>query len=159
LIENPTAEALRELTAKMPNARRTIYDNYNVQTRVDARSTKSTFIVTDRPEEHTAQTVSPEEGRKWAKIQDDYIRGQEMVLLDGVIGNDPTFLTPARLIIEARNANVAGMQRHLYYPPGGGQQPEVTMIITPNLTAPGYPNDRAMFVDLEAGITRVFNSD
>jgi phosphoenolpyruvate carboxykinase (ATP) len=159
LIENPTAEQLRELTAKMPNARRTIYDNYNVHTRVDSRSTKSTYIVTDRPQEHTAQTVTPEEGRKWAKIQDEYIRDQVMVLLDGVIGNDPTFLTPTRLIIEARNANVAGMQRHLYYPPGPGQQPELTMIITPNLTAPGYPNDRAMFVDLEAGITRVFNSD
>ena len=158
LIENPTAEALRQLTAKMPNARRTSYDNYNVQTRVDARSTKSTYIVTDRPQEHTAQTVSTEEGRKWARIQDDYIRGQEMILLDGVIGNDPDFLTPARLIIEARNANVAGMQRHLYYPPMGGQ-PEITMIYTPNLTAPGYPNDRAIFVDLEAGITRVFNSD
>jgi phosphoenolpyruvate carboxykinase (ATP) len=159
LIENPTAEQLRKLTAKMPNARRTIYDNYNVHTRVDSRSTKSTYIVTDRPREHSAQTVTPEEGRKWAKLQDDYIRDQEMVLLDGVIGNDPTFLTPARLIIEARNANVAGMQRHLYYPPAPGQQPEVTMIITPNLTAPGYPTDRAMFVDLDAGITRVFNSD
>ena len=158
LIDNPTAEALRELTARMPNARRTIYDNYNVQTRVDARSTKSTYIVTDRPEEHTAQTVTPDEGRKWAKLQDEYIRDQEMVLLDGVIGNDPTFLTPARLIIEARNANIAGMQRHLYYRPNG-RQPEVTMIYTPNLTAPGYPNDRAIFVDLEAGITRVFNSD
>jgi phosphoenolpyruvate carboxykinase (ATP) len=158
LIENPTAEALRELTARMPNAQRTIYDNYNVQTRVDARSTKSTYIVTDRPQEHTAQTVPTEEGRKWARIQDDYIRKQEMVLLDGVIGNDPDFLTPARLIIEARNANIAGMQRHLYYPTIG-RQPEITMIYTPNLTAPGYPNDRAIFVDLEAGITRVLNSD
>src|SRR4029077_11082942 len=110
LIENPTAEELRVLTAKMPNAMRTIYDNYNVHTRVDSRSTKSTYIVTDRPEEPTAQTVSPEEGRKWAKLQDEYIRGHEMVLLDGVIGNDPAFLTPARLIIEARNANSAGMQ-------------------------------------------------
>jgi len=143
----------------MPNARRTIYDNYNVHTRVDSRSTKSTFIVTDRPKEHTAQTVRREEGRKWAKLQDAYIRDQDMVLLDGVIGNDPAFLTPARLIIEARNANIAGMQRHLYYPPAPGQQPEVTMIYTPNLSAPGYPNDRAIFVDLEAGITRVFNSD
>jgi len=159
LIENPTADQLRELTARMPNARRTIYDNYNVHTRVDSRSTKSTYIVTDRPQEHTAQTVTPEEGRKWAKLQDAYIRDQEMVLLDGVIGNDPTFLTPARLIIEARNANVAGMQRHLYYAPTAGQQPEVTMIYTPNLAAPGYPSDRAIFVDLEAGITRVFNSD
>jgi phosphoenolpyruvate carboxykinase (ATP) len=159
LIENPSAEQLRALTARMPNARRTVYDNYNVHTRVDSRSTKSTYIVTDRPQEHSAQTVTPEEGRKWAKVQDEYVRDQEMVLLDGVIGNDPTFLTPARLIIEARNANVAGMQRHLYYPPEDGQQPEVTMIITPNLTAPGYPNDRAIFVDLDAGTTRVFNSD
>ena len=159
LIENPSGEELRALTAKMPNARRTTYDNYNVHTKVDSRSTKSTYIVTDRPQEHTAQTVTPEEGRKWAKLQDDYIRSQEMVLLDGVIGNDPAFLTPARLVIEARNANIAGMQRHLYYPPAPGQQPEVTMIYTPNLSAPGYPNDRAIFVDLDAGITRVFNSD
>ena len=158
LIERPTPQTLKELTSRMPNARRTVYDNYNVQTRVDSRSTKSTFIVTDRPEEHTAQTVSTEEGRKWAKIQDEYIRDQEMVVLDGVIGNDPTFLTPARLIIEARNANVAGMQQQLYYPPEGAQ-PEVTMIYTPNLPAPGYPNNRAIFVDLEAGITRVLNSD
>jgi phosphoenolpyruvate carboxykinase (ATP) len=160
LVDNPTAEELRQLTAKMPNARRTNYDNYNVHTRVDSRSTKSTFIVTERPEEHTAQTVDPEEGRKWAKIQDEYIRGQEMVVVDGYIGNEAKFLTPARLIIEARNANVAGMQRHLYYPPDGHRvQPEITIIDTPNLTAPGYPSDRAIFVDLEAGITRVINSD
>jgi phosphoenolpyruvate carboxykinase (ATP) len=159
LIENPTTEQLRDLTARMPNARRTIYDNYNVHTRVDSRSTKSTYIVTDRPQEHTAQTVTTEEGRKWAKLQDAYIRDQEMVLIDGIIGNDPTFLTPARLIIEARNANIVGMQRHLYYPPAAGQQPELTMIYTPNLPAPGYPNDRAIFVDLDAGVTRVFNSD
>ncbi|TMD41994.1 MAG: phosphoenolpyruvate carboxykinase [Chloroflexi bacterium] len=158
LIERPTPETLKSLTARMPNAKRTVYNNFNVQTRVDARSTKSTYIVTDHPEQHTAQTVRPEEGRKWAKIQDDYIRQQEMVVLDGVIGSDPDFLTPARLIVEARNANIAGMQQQLYYPPNGAQ-PEVTMIYTPNLTAPGYPNDRAIFVDLDAGITRVFNSD
>src|SRR5438105_665336 len=143
----------------MPNARRTIYDNYNVHTRVDSRSTKSTWTVSGSAKETTEQTVTTDEGRRWAKVKDEYIPDQEMVLLDGVIGTDPTFLTPARLIIEARNANVAGMQRHLYYPPAAGQQPEVTMIITPNLTAPGYPNDRAIFVDLEAGITRVFTSD
>lgn len=159
LIENPSAEALRKLTARMPNARRTAYDNYNVQTRVDARSSKSTYIVTDRPQEHTQQTVSTAEGRKWAKLQDDYIRDREMIVLDGVIGNDPNFETPARLIIESRTANIAGMQRQLYYRPKPGVQPELTLIYTPNLPAPGYPNDRAIFVDLEAGITRVLNSD
>ncbi|HVH65353.1 MAG TPA: phosphoenolpyruvate carboxykinase [Candidatus Acidoferrum sp.] len=159
LIENPSAGALRKLTARMPNARRTRYDNYNVQTRVDARSSKSTYVVTDRPEEHTQQTVSTAEGRKWAKLQDDYIRDREMIVLDGVIGNDPSFETPARLIIESRNANIAGMQRQLYYRPKPDVQPEVTLIYTPNFPAPGYPNDRAIFVDLEAGITRVLNSD
>jgi phosphoenolpyruvate carboxykinase (ATP) len=160
LIENPGPKELRELTARMPNARRTAFDNYNVHTRVDSRSTKSTYIVTDRPEEHTAQTVTTAEGAKWAKIQDDYIRGQEMILVDGFIGNDPKFVTPARLIIEARNANIAGMQRQLYYPIDGARpQPEITIIYTPNLPAPGYPNDRGIFVDLEAGITRVLNSD
>src|ERR671924_2318093 len=107
IIDNPSADVLRELTAQMPNARRTAYDNYNVQTRVDARSSKSTYIVTDRPDEHTSQTVSTAEGRKWAKLQDDYIRNQDMIVLDGIIGNDPHFLTPARLIIERRNANIA----------------------------------------------------
>ncbi len=160
LIENPSAGTLRELTARMPNARRTIFDNYNVHPRVDSRSTRSTYVVTNRPQEHTMQAVSRAEGEKWARIQDAYIHDQEMVLVDGLIGNAPGFTTPARLIIEARNANVAGMQRMLYYPrANGAQEPEITIIYTPNLPAPGYPNDRGIFVDLEAGITRVLNSD
>ncbi len=160
LIENPSPKELRDLTARMRNARLTSFDNYNVHTKVDARSSKSTYIVTDHPEETSGQTVTTEEGRKWAKIQDAYIRDQAMILVDGFIGNDPTFMTSARLIIEARNANIAGMQRILYYPMDHKQpQPEITIIYTPNLPAPGYPQDRAIFVDLEAGITRVLNSD
>src|SRR6267378_3529976 len=160
IIENPSAGMLRELTARMPNARRTIFDNYNVQTKVDSRSTRSTYAVTDRPQEHAMQAVSRAEGEKWARIQDAYIHDQEMVLVDGLIGNAPGFTTPARLIIEARNANVAGMQRMLYYPrESGAPEAEITIIYTPNLPAPGYPNDRAIFVDLEAGITWVLNSD
>ncbi|GIV00144.1 MAG: hypothetical protein KatS3mg014_1759 [Actinomycetota bacterium] len=33
------------------------------------------------------------------------------------------------------------------------------MIYTPNLPAPGYPDDRVIAVDLENGVTRVLNSD
>jgi phosphoenolpyruvate carboxykinase (ATP) len=163
MIANPKQSELRALTAKMPNARRTIYDNYNVQTRVDARSSRSTFIVTDAPEETSSQTVPTEEGRRWAAIQDAYIRDREMVLIDGLIGNDPAFSTPARLIVESKNANIAGMQQLLYYPypatAGGVHPPEITIIYTPNLPAPGYPNDRIILVDLGAGVTRVLNSD
>src|SRR2546425_4758400 len=45
---NPAAEELRELTARMPNARHTVFDNYNVQTEVVSRSKSSTFIVSDQ---------------------------------------------------------------------------------------------------------------
>src|SRR5215472_2107450 len=44
---NPTAERLRELTEKMPNASVTEFGNVNVRARVDSRSTRSTFIVED----------------------------------------------------------------------------------------------------------------
>src|SRR5437899_10891731 len=110
LIENPSAGTLRELTARMPNARRTIFDNYNVHTRVDSRSTRSSYVVTDRPQEHTMQAVSRAEGHKSARIQDAYIREQATVLVDGLIGNAPGFTTPAPLSNDARNANVAVIQ-------------------------------------------------
>ena len=40
-----------------------------------------------------------------------------MVLIDGYIGNDPEFRTAARLFVEAANANIAGMQKQLYFGP------------------------------------------
>ena len=159
---NPSPAELRQLTARMPNARDTEYDNYNVQTRVVSRSKASTYVVTDRPNEHTDQTISREEGERIAERQNDYIRGQEMLVIDGFIGNDPDHRVAARLYIEAANANVAGMQRWLYFDAeGAGEtfEPTLTIIYTPNLTAPGYPSDRVIAVDLEAGVTRVINSD
>src|SRR5919201_3084777 len=55
-----------------------------------------------------------------------------MLVVDGFIGHDGPYRTPARPIIEKAN---------------------------PNLAAPGYPNDRAIAVWLEEGVTRVLNSD
>jgi phosphoenolpyruvate carboxykinase (ATP) len=86
-----------------------------------------------------------------------------MVVVDGFIGNDPEFRVPARLIIERSNANVAAMQRHLYYPATEDDlrsfEPRLTVIYTPNLEMKGYPADRLIAVDLDNGVTRVFNSD
>src|SRR5699024_2649158 len=75
--------------------------------------------------------------------------------------SDPAFRTRARLVIEAANANVAGMQQHLYYPleDGDTSKSMTTVVYTPNLPAEGYPDDRLIAVDLEHGITRVLNSD
>jgi phosphoenolpyruvate carboxykinase (ATP) len=160
---NPTAERLRELTEKMPNASVTEFGNVNVRARVDSRSTRSTFIVDDSTNA-TKQTIPRSEFDRIAAEQDDYIAGAHMVVVDGYIGSDPQFRTRARLIMEAANANVAGMQKQLYYPVGEDYDPDTwdpdtTVIYTPNLPAPGYPNDRVIAVDLNSNITRVLNSD
>src|ERR671936_630591 len=143
----------------MRSARRTKYGNLNVQTEVLARSKRSTYLVTDEPDGQN-QSITTDEGAKWAERQDEYIAEQEMVQIDGYIGTDPEFRTPTRLFIEAANANIAGMQQQLYFgPPEEDFEPELTVIYTPNLKAEGFPEDRLIMVDLEQGVTRVFNSD
>ncbi|MGH3156910.1 MAG: phosphoenolpyruvate carboxykinase (ATP), partial [Streptosporangiaceae bacterium] len=112
---NPTAERLRELTEKMPNSQVTEFGNVVVKARVDSRSTRSTFIVDDSTNA-TKQTITRDEYKNVAARQDEYISGCDMVVVDGYIGSDPSFRTKARLIMEAANANVAGMQKQLYYP-------------------------------------------
>jgi len=162
VILDPTPAELQELTSRMPQARRTAYQNYNIQTRVVSRSKASTYLVTDEPAVTTGQAISRSEGARIAALQDAYIAGREMVVVDGFIGNDPEYRSRARLYIEADNANIAGMQEQLYFPPdrlAADWVPELSLIYTPNLPIAGYPDDRLIAVDLEAGVTRVFNSD
>jgi phosphoenolpyruvate carboxykinase (ATP) len=159
LIDNPTPAELKQLVARIPNARPSRYGNLNVQTRVVARSKGSTFLVMDEPDGQN-QSITHAQAAEMAKRQDAYIAGSEMVQIDGWIGNHPDFRTRARLYIEAANANIAAMQQQLYY--HGDEEllePELTVVYTPNLTAPGYPDDRLIMVDVEAGVTRVFSSD
>ncbi len=160
VYDNPSPEELKALAAEMPNARRTAFGNLNVQTEVVSRSKGSTFIVTDEPDGQN-QAISREEYLAWAERQDAYIAGREMVIVDGYIGHDPEFRVAARLYVEAANANIAGMQQQLYFPLEGDEafEPELCVIYTPNLKAEGYADDRLIAVDLEAGLTRVFNSD
>ncbi|HET9497140.1 MAG TPA: phosphoenolpyruvate carboxykinase [Candidatus Limnocylindria bacterium] len=162
VIYDPTPAELQAFTARMPQARRTAYGNYNVQTRVVSRSKGSTYLVTDDPAITNDQTIPRAEGARVAALQDEYIAGREMVVVDGFIGNDPEYRSRARLYIETANANIAGMQQQLYFAPdrlSADWDPELVMIYTPNLPMPGYPDDRLITVDLDAGVTRVFNSD
>ena len=163
VVWNPSPEEIRRYAEAMPNARLTEWGNVNVATRVVSRSKLSTFIATDRPEEHSDQTITRAEYDRVAKMQDDYIRTRDMVVVEGYIGNDPEFRVPARLIMEKANANVAAMQGILYYPATADDlerfEPKLTVIYTPNLKMDGYPDERLIAVDLENYVTRVFNSD
>ncbi len=154
--DNPTADELRRFTEAMPQCRVTGFGNVNVQTRVTSRSAGSTFVVAERS---SGKTMGREDFDAVAVSQDAYLRDLEVVVVDGYIGNDPNFRTKARLTMEKANANIAGMQQKLYFPRDDGDEPEVHVIYTPNLPAPGYPDERLIAVDLENGVTRVLSSD
>ncbi len=160
---NRPADRLRELAEEMPNAVLTEFGNVAVKAKVDSRSTRSTYIVEDSTNA-TRQTMTRAEFDRVAAEQDAYIAESHVVVVDGYIGSDPGFRTRARLLMEAANANVAGMQQQLYYPVDDDYdpatwEPDTTVIYTPNLPAPGYPDDRVIAVNLSCNITRVLNSD
>jgi phosphoenolpyruvate carboxykinase (ATP) len=161
VYDNPSPKELQALAGRMPNARWTRHGNLNVQTRVVARSSASTFVVSDDPDPGSPKTISSEDAAAWAERQDAYIAGREMICLDGYLGGQPDFRVPVRLFIEAANANIAGMQQQLWFPVDDPEsfEPELTVIYTPNLEATGCPDDRLIVVDLEQGVNRVFNSD
>ena len=153
---DPTPEELRRATEAMPECRITEFGNVNVQTKVVSRSAGSTYVV-DRPS--SGQTMTREAYEELARRQDAYVAEHDMIRIDGWIGNDPELRTRARLLMEKRYANIAGMQQKLYFPREDDDEPEVQVIYTPGLTAPGYPDDRAIAVDLDSNVTRVLNSD
>jgi len=154
--DNPSPDELRRFTEEMPTCRVTEYDNVNVQTRVTSRSAGSTYVVAERS---SGKTMTREDFETIARMQDEYLRDKEVLVIDGYIGNDPSFRTTARLSIEKVNANIAGMQQKLYFQRDDRDDPEVQVVYSPNLAAPGYPDERVIAVDLENGITRVLGSD
>ncbi len=158
VYDNPSPEELRSFTEEMPQCRITEFGNVNVQTRVLSRSAASTHVVTEDPSTTSGKSMTRAEYDRIAKLQDDYLAQRDTVVIDGYIGNDPELRTAARLTIERANANIAGMQQKLYFPRESGE-PEVHVIYTPNLEAPGYTDDRLIAVDLENNVTRVLNSD
>ena len=156
VFANPTPEELRRFTEAMPECRITGFGNVNVQTKVVSRSAGSTHVV-DRAS--SGRTMTRDAYDDVARRQDAYLTDHDVVVVEGWIGNDPELRSRARLTMEKRYANVAGMQQKLYFPRDDGAEPEVEVIYTPGLTAPGYPNDRLIAVDLDHNVTRVLNSD
>jgi phosphoenolpyruvate carboxykinase (ATP) len=156
VLHNPTPEELRSFTEAMPECRISEHGNVNVQTQVLSRSAGSTYVV---GRESSGKTMTREDYARIAAMQDAYIAENDMVVIDGYIGNDPEMRTAARLVMEKRYANVAGMQQKLYFERDDGAEPQVRVLYTPGLQAPGYPDDRVIAVDLDNYVTRVLNSD
>ena len=160
VLVDPTPDELRKFTEEMPETRISEFGNTNTQTRVLSRSAASTYVV-DR--ESSGKTMTREDYESVAAMQDAYIAEHDMLQIDGYIGNDPELRTAARLLMEKRYANIAGMQQKLYFERDDGARAGgelmVQVIYTPGLEAPGYPDDRVIAVDLDNYVTRVLNSD
>lgn len=159
VLLDPDAATLRELSAAQPSARVTEHGNLDIITRVTARSKGSTFIVSDEPQNHTDPVIGRNTYDEWARRQDAFLTERDVVVLDGYIGDHPDARMRTRLIVEKSNANLAAMQRLLYFPAEDDAEPELTVVYTPNLAADGFPDDRAILVDLDNGVTRVFHAD
>jgi phosphoenolpyruvate carboxykinase (ATP) len=158
VAENPSQAELRAwVLERMPNVTVTEFGNINYQARIVSRLSKSTFFVSDEP--NAKPTISRSEAEDWARKQDEYIADQDMVLIEGYIGPEPDFRTGAQLYMERENANIPAMQQQLYFPPEDGFTADFTVIYTPNLAAPGKPDDCLITVDLDTYVTRVFGSD
>ena len=159
-FDNPSPDELRAFTEEMPETRISGFGNVNVQTQVLSRSAGSTYVV-DR--ESSGKTMTRADYDTIAAAQEAYIAEHDMIVIDGYIGNDPEMRSAARLVMEKRYANIAGMQQKLYFErtdgDGAGGSPEVQVIYTPGLKAAGYPDDRCIAVDLDSYTTRVLNSD
>lgn len=154
---NPTQKQFRTLVAQDERAVLTKKGNYSVRTSVTARSNESTFFVSNTP--IGKPTISRAEYDTAAAIQEEYLRQTDMLCVDGYIGTDPAMRVPCRLLVEEACANVGAMQQQLYFPPDENFEPLFTIIMTPNLPAEGYPNQRLITVDLDNWTTRVFGSD
>ncbi len=156
---NPTQQQMRQWALElMDNVTETEFGNLNYKARILARQGPSTFFVseTDHGKPHVPRAVHDE----WAARQDAHIAEQEMILIEGYIGPDPEFRTPCQLFMEKSQANIPAMQQQLYFPkddawPGA----EFTVIYTPSLKAPDFPNDCLILTDLDNYVTRVFGSD
>jgi len=157
ILTKPSQEILIDLVDKMPYSQKTEFGNFNVNTKVNARSASSTFIVSD--DEIGKARISREQYQEIVSIQNEYIKNKEMVLIEGFIGPDRDTRVGCQLFIEQSYANIAAMQQQLYFPSEPGFDSEFTIIYTPGLSIPSFPDDRLIAVDFESYTTRIMGTD
>ncbi len=159
-FNNPELDILRQLTFKQKNVIKTEFNNPDAITKAKARSAKNTYVVTDDTSITDSQTISVEEGDRIAKIQDEFIKKRKMIKVNGYIAYDDTVKVPAQLIIQEEYANVAAMQKSLYFEAEDSDfNPLFQVIMTPDLEIDGYNDNRVIAVYLDKWVTRVINSD
>ncbi|HEY8340608.1 MAG TPA: phosphoenolpyruvate carboxykinase (ATP) [Egibacteraceae bacterium] len=162
VLVNPSQDELRSLVEQMPNAVKTEFGNFNVTTRVTSRSAGSTFLISDDPDSTPKQTMSRADYAAVAARQEAHIAERDMILMAGYIGPPGSpWRRPARVFIERDFANIPAMQQQLYFPVDDDWRAEdaLTVLYTPSLDAPGFPDERLVTIDIQEWTTRVLGID
>ena len=133
---NPTPEELRTFTEAMPQARLTEFGNMNVQTKVTSRSAASTHVVGGPS---SGKTMTREAFDEIAATQDAYLADRDVVVIDGYIGNDPEMRTARKAHHREGEREHRRDAAEALLRANDGAEPEVHVIYTPNLAAPGLP--------------------
>lgn len=157
LFLEPREEVLRQLAEQMPNALLTEWGNYSVRTRITARSSQFTYVVTNEDTGHPC--LDRQDYEKISRIQDDYIKKNDMIEIRGMIGLEEPVRAPISLFVEAANLNIAAMQSQLYFPPQENHHSLMKVIYTPNLVPDFRDLPTLIAVDFENYTTRIMGTD
>ena len=160
VIENPSREDAKELAAKMPNARRRGYGNLNVQT---ASSRARSARRSSSPTSPTARTSRSRarKARKWAEAPGRLHRGAGHDR-DRRLHRRTTRSSARRRASSSRRRTRTSpaMQQQLYFDPDDGDaRARADGHLHAEPQGRGLPGRPLIAVDLEQGVTRVFNSD
>jgi phosphoenolpyruvate carboxykinase (ATP) len=157
IINNPSYNSLRQFTQEMPNAVPTEWGNFNIVTRVKARSPQSTFIVGDS--NSSLPTIERKKYERFARLQDSYLHRNVVIRIDGSIGISPQIQANTSLFVEKSYSNIAAMQKQLFFHLEGDFKPYLNIIYTPNMPAHDWPDNRCILVDLQNYTTRIAGTD
>jgi len=107
LLDNPSAEQLRELVEKQPGVRKTIYDNFVAESEPTSRAQALTRNSVDSP-------FGKKESELLAQCEKALAR-EKLISVDRVVGNESSE-TVVRLIIPEKFAHVAYGGGNLFIP-------------------------------------------
>jgi len=157
IINNPSYYSLRQFTREMPNACLTDWDNFNIITRVKARSPQSTFIIGNSPS--FLPNIDRRKYERFAQLQDSYLHKIGVIKIDGSIGISPQIQANVSLFIEKSYPNIAAMQKQLFFHSKEDFKPDFKIVYTPNMPADNWPDNLCILVDLQNYTTRIAGTD
>jgi len=142
IIDNPSEETLREWALEQGGII-TEFGNLAVTTEVRNRIAKFTEVVMGEPDEDDIQLVHSVL---------EYLKGKEMIMLDRVMCQTPSFKRNCRLYVTAEYPRLPLMWGNTLFPPEGGD-PDFTAITVPEW------QEKKVLVFPESGITLILGSD